>query len=88
MRRIAVVAIVVLASVAGGVGTAFAGTPWGGVNCDQTPTPACQLGAGSGGGGDPTGGGQGDSGRSGTGSHQGGGDNGQPGNPGDQIIGG
>lgn len=90
MRRIAVVAIVVLASVAGGVGTAFAATPWGGVNCDQTPTPACQLGAGSGGdqgGGGPTGGGQGDSGHSGGGSHQGGG-NAQPNNPGDQIIGG
>jgi hypothetical protein len=101
MRRIAVVVIVVFASILGGMGTAFAGTPWGGVNCDQTPTPACQLGAGSGGGqggSGPIGGGQSGSGQSGSGqsgsgqsgsgTHQGSGRNGQPNNPGDQIIGG
>lgn len=92
MRRIVVIAAVVLASLVGGVGTAFASSPWGGINCDQTPTPACRLGAGS--GGDPGGGGPSGGGRrfpsehGSSGGHRGSGGSHQPNNPGDTVVGG
>lgn len=89
MRRVVVVAALAVVGLFCGVVPAFAGDPWGNVNCSQIPTPDCQLGAGTGGtggsqGGNP-GGGHNPTHNGGSGGNTGGPSNG--GN-GDTIIGG
>lgn len=69
-----------------GAAPAFAGGPWGSADCKQTPSPACQLGAGNGGTGSAPGGANPGPGKKpgSQGGNQGG--NQQKGN-GDQVIG-
>jgi hypothetical protein len=50
LRRATAVAMVTGASVLGVVPPAFAGPGWGTVDCTETPSPACDLGAGTGNG--------------------------------------
>ncbi|MEC3978895.1 hypothetical protein [Amycolatopsis sp. H20-H5] len=86
MRRIATITGIVAISVLGAAAPALADNGWGSTTCSQVPTPACNLGAGSGGDNGKPGGTPGDGG--GKPGHPGG--SGKPGNsnnPGDTIIG-
>jgi hypothetical protein len=85
MRRIATITGIVATCVLGAAAPALADNGWGSTTCSQVPTPACNLGAGSGGDNGKPGGvpGNGDN----KPSHPGG--SGKPGNsnPGDTIVG-
>ncbi|NIH83735.1 hypothetical protein FHX45_000628 [Amycolatopsis granulosa] len=86
MRRTAVVAGAFTVAVLGLATPAVAGGGWGSTTCSQTPTPACELGAGTNGTpGKAPGAGAPNSGRPGGGTKPG---NGKPTNPGDTITGG
>lgn len=86
MRRTAVVAGVFTAAVLGLASPAVAGRGWGSTTCSQTPTPACELGAGtSSAPGKAPGAVAPNAGRPGGGTKPG---NGKPANPGDTITGG
>jgi hypothetical protein len=50
LRRVTAVAMVTGASVLGVAQPAFADPGWGSVDCSETPSPACELGAGTGNG--------------------------------------
>ncbi|PKV95539.1 hypothetical protein ATK30_6462 [Amycolatopsis echigonensis] len=49
LRKIALIAGTTGSLVLAGAAPALAGGPWGSADCQQTPSPACQLGAGQGG---------------------------------------
>ncbi|GAB3365907.1 hypothetical protein H5411_16630 [Amycolatopsis echigonensis] len=49
LRRAALIAGTTGSLVLAGAAPALAGGPWGSADCQQTPSPACQLGAGQGG---------------------------------------
>lgn len=87
MRRPAIITVLAAVSILGMATPALADDTYGNTTCSQTPSPACDLGAGKGGkqgnpGGNP-GNGNRDPGRSSGGTDNGGGDD-----NGDKIIGG